>query len=287
MIFPKWLVDFYIRCTKENKKSVSKELTIDRHTENYKIPKTIRFPRPMVKKEYLGMEVFESASDGKCDLTLLYFHGGAYIHKFSPFHWKFLANIAKKTGCALVVPNYLMMPKWTAKISNEVTTNYYEAFTKTHDMSKVIIAGDSAGGGLSMVVLQRAIKMGLPIPSKAILISPWVDVTGGNPEKDSVDNMICYDMVSIYGEAWQKGLKDKDPFASPLYGDMTGLPKTDLWVGGNEVLLDDILSLYAKMKERNVDVELHFINNEGHVFPLYPTKNGKEARKQIAEFILK
>ena len=287
MNLPKWLVDFYIRCTKEKKKSISKELTTDRHTENYKLPKSIRFPRPMVKNEYLGMEVFESPSDGKCKYTLLYFHGGAYIHKFSPFHWKFLAKIAKMTGCALVVPNYLMMPKWTAKISNEITMNYYEAFCKTHDMSKVIIAGDSAGGGLSLVVLQRAIKMGLPIPGKAVLISPWVDVTGGNPEKERVDNMVSYDMVSLYGEAWQNGLKDKDPFASPLDGDMTGLPPTDLWVGGNEVLFYDITSLFQKMKEKGVEVTLHQNNSEGHVFPLYPTKNGAEARKEITEFILK
>ena len=287
MNLPKWLVDFYIRCTRETEKSSLKELTVDKHTENYKMPKTLRFPRPMVKNEYLGLEVFESPSDGKSEITLLYLHGGAYIHKFSRFHWKFLIEMAKKTGCALVVPNYLMMPKWTAKISNEITMNYYESFVKTHDMSKVIIAGDSAGGGLATVVIQRAIKMGLPTPCKAILISPWVDVTGGNPEKDKVDNMVNYKIVSVYGEAWQKGLKDKDPFASPLYGDMTGFPPVDLWIGGNEVLYDDVISLYEKMRDKGVKVKLHYIENEGHVFPLYPTKNGQKARKQIAEFILK
>ena len=287
MVFPKWLVDFYIRCTKETKKSVTKELTKDKKTENYKIPKSLKFPRPITKKEYFGMEVFESPSDGKCDLTILYFHGGAYIHKFSPFHWKFLIEMAKKTGCGLVVPNYLMMPKWTALSSNEVTMRFYEEFATTHDMSKVIIAGDSAGGGLALIVLQRAIKMGLPIPSKAVLLSPWVDVTGGDQSKDKVDNMICYDMVILYGLAWQKGMKNKDPFVSPLYGDMRGLPPVDLWVGENEVLGEDDLLLHQRMVEANVDVTLHHVKKEGHVFPLYPTKNGKQAREEIMEFILK
>lgn len=286
MILPKWLVDFYIRCTRENEKSCRKELTVDKHTENYTLPKRFKFPRPITKTEQLGIEVFEMPAESEDKPILLYLHGGAYIHPFSPFHWYFLIEIAKKTGCGLVVPNYLMMPKWTAKLSNEVTMNWYEEFVKTHDMSKVIIAGDSAGGGLSCVVIQRAIKIGLPIPSKAILISPWVDVTGGNPEKDKVDNMIDYKKVSVYGEAWQKGMKDKDPFASPLYGDMKGFPKTDLWIGGNEVLYDDVISLYDKLKEKNINVNLHYEENEGHVFPLYPTKCGKKSREEIAKFIL-
>lgn len=285
MIFPKWLTDFYIRKTKETSQSAEKELTVDKHTENYNLPRYLRFPRPMIKKEYLGIEVFEMPASSEDKPTLMYFHGGAYIHSFSYFHWKFLKEIAKETGCGLVVPNYLMLPKWTAKISNEVTINWYEEFSKTHDMSKVIIAGDSAGGGLALVVLQRAIRIGLPIPSKAILLSPWVDVTGGNPDKR--DNMIDFNIVSIYGEAWQKGMKDKDPFASPLYGDMKGLPPVSLYLGGNEVLYDDVMSLFDKMKEKEVDVVLHYIEDEGHVFPLYPTKNGKRARQEIAELILK
>ena len=287
MNLPKWLVDFYIRCTRETEKSSLKQLSIDKHTENYSIPKHLKFPRPIEKKEMLGIEVFESPGANEDSPILLYLHGGAYIHPFSPFHWKFLIEMAKVTGCALVVPNYLMMPKWTAKISNEVTMNWYEEFSKTHDMSKVIIAGDSAGGGLACVVLQRAIKIGLPIPQKAILISPWVDVTGGSEAKSKVDNMINYKMVAVYGEAWQKGIKDKDPFASPLYGDFAKFPQTLLFIGGNEVLYDDVMSMYQKMVDKNIDVKLSYIENEGHVFPLYPTRNGAASRKQAAEFILK
>ena len=287
MNLPKWLVDFYIRVTRESEKSCLKELTIDRNTEHYKLPKSVKFPRPIIKKEIGDLEVFEYPSDGKTNITLLYFHGGAYIHPFSIFHWKFLVKISKKTGCKIVAPNYLMMPKYTAATSNEITMKFYEEFCKTHDMKNVVIAGDSAGGGLSAVVIQQAIKRGLKVPSKAILISPWVDVTGGNPEKTKVDNMIHYKMVSVYGNAWQKGLKDKDPLASPLYGDMESFPKTDLWIGGNEVLYDDVISLYEKMKNAKVDVKLHYIKNEGHVFPLYPTKNGENAVNEIAEFILK
>ena len=285
MIFPKWIVDLFLRCTKETEKSCLKELKKDRHTENYKMPKTLKFSRPIVKNEYSGLEVFESPSDGNSEITLLYLHGGAYIHKFSIFHWKFLIEMAKKTGCALAVPNYLMLPKWTAKISNEITMNFYESFTKTHDMNKVIIAGDSAGGGLATVIIQRAIKMGLPIPQQAILLSPWVDVTGGNPKKDKIDKMISTKMAKIYGEAWQNGLKDKDPFASPLYGEMAGFPYVDLYLGGNEILYDDVISLYDKMRYQCVEVKLHFIENEGHVYPLYPTKNGQRARREIADLI--
>ena len=285
MNYPKWIVDLYLKITKKNNHSAKKELTVDNHTENYEMPKSFKFPRPMTKNTYLGIEVFESPSDGKNDLTVLYFHGGAYIHPFSKYHWKFLIEIAKKTGCALVVPNYLKLPKWSAKTSNEVTMNFYELFTKTHDMSKVIIAGDSSGGGLAIVIMQRAIKMGLPIPNKAVLISPWVDVTGGNPNKNKDDHLVDYNQVIILGRAWQKGMRDKDPFVSPLYGDMKGLPTIDLWMGKNEILYDDLMSFNKKLVDAGVDVRLHYNEKEGHVFPLYPTKNGQKARDENVDFI--
>ena len=288
MSWPKLIVDLFVRFTSETRKKNLKELSIDRHTENYTMPKSLKFPRPIEKKEFMGMEFFESPSDGKSDITLLYLHGGAYIHQFSKYHWKFLIEMAKKTGCALVVPNYFMLPKYTAKISNEITMNFYENFTKTHYMGKVVIAGDSAGGGLASIIIQRAIKMGLPIPYKAVLISPWVDITGGNPKKNKVDNMIRCEKARAYGEAWQKGFKkDKDPFVSPLYGEMNGFPPVDLWVGGNKVLYEDINMFYGKMVDGGVDVHIHYIENEGHVFPLYPTRNGKRARKEIADYIVK
>ena len=193
--------------------------------------------------------------------------------------------MAQKTGCGLVIPNYLMMPKWTAKASNEITIKFYEEFSKTHDMSKVIIGGDSSGGGLAVVVLQNAIKMNLKIPKKAFLLSPWVDVTGGNPKKSKIDNMIDYDCLLFYGKIWQKGYKNKDPFVSPLYGDFSYFPETDIWLDENEVLFDDIKTMYNKMIDKNIKVHLHYGNNEGHAFPLYSKNIGKKSREEIAKFI--
>lgn len=261
------------------------------NTENkmyYEIPKGIKFPRKMEKRLYGGMEVFESPASEDSKTTLLYIHGGAYFANFLFYHWKFLSEVATKTGCAISAPNYPLTPNYSWKESHQMMMNFYKQFVKTHDMKKVIIGGDSAGGGYVVSLLQQAIDLGLPLPSKMFLLSPWVDVGGGDKSMDKKDAMIEYDALKVYGEAWAKGTSTKDPIVSPLYGDMHGLPTTGLWVGTWEVLFKDCMTLCDKLRATGVKVDLHIGEKMGHVFPLYPwMREAKQAKEEIMEFIEK
>lgn len=277
------IISAYIRAIRMTVKSATNDINDETDKMHYDIPSNIKFPRPVIKRMCGEMEIFEAPSDGKSELTFIYIHGGAYNHQFTPYHWKFLADIAEQTGCAFTTPNYPMTPKYTWKESHEMVMNYYKEFVQNHDMNKVIIGGDSAGGGFVLSLLQQAKTLGLPLPAKMVLISPYVDITRG---VDKYDAMIECNALLVYGKAWANGLDLQDPIVSPYYGDMKDLPKTSLWIGTWEVLYEENVKLCEKLKESGVEVEFHVGEEMGHVYPLYPISEAESARKEIVKFML-
>ena len=148
-------------------------------------------------------------------------------------------------------------------------------------MSKVIIGGDSAGGGFVLSLLQQVIELKLPIPIKMVLLSTYVDIEG--VERD--DSMLEINALLVFGKAWANGLPLNDPRVSPLYGSMKGLPKTSLWVGTWEILYEECIKVCDKMKNSGVDVDLNIGETMGYVYPLYPIPEAEKAREEIAKFI--
>jgi len=282
--FKSIMLSVYLRSKKMTDKGATEELKENTDKMHYEIEKDIKFPRSVTKKLYKEMEVFESSGDGKSELTFMYIHGGVYCHQFSKFHWNFLANIAERTGCAFITPNYPMIPKYTYKESFPMVIDFYKEFIKNNDMNKVIIGGDCAGSGLVLSLLQQAKLLGLPLPIKMVLLSPYVDITGAVEREE--DSMLEKNALLVYGKAWANELDLKDPRVSPLNGDMKGLPKTFLWVGTWEILYEECIKAYEKMKDSGVEVELHVGEKMGHVYPLYPISEADEAREKIAKFIL-
>lgn len=273
----------FLRANRLDTENAKKNLKDETDKMHYDIPKDIKFPRPVTKRICGKMEIFESPGDGKSELTLIYIHGGAYCYQFQSVHWTFLAYISEKTGCSFSAPNYPLTPKYTWKESHPMVIDYYKEFVKSHDMSKVIIGGDSAGGGYALTLLQQAKALGLPLPSKMFLLSPYVDIAGA-VDKD-IDPILEYGGILAYGKAWANNLDLKDPRVSPYYGEMKGLPKTSIWVGTNEILYEEIIKTYEKMKESGVDIQLHEGKDLPHAYPLYPIKEADSPKEEIVNFI--
>ena len=145
--------------------------------------------------------------------------------------------------------------------------------------------GDSAGGGFTLALTQELKADSIDLPRQLVLISPWVDVIGGNDELQKYDTFLFMKVLRHVGEDWAGELDPRNPIVSPLYGDMQGLPPTDLYTGTWEVLYTDIIKTYDKMKAAGVDARLHVKEKMGHVYPLWPCPEGKEAREEIANII--
>ena len=251
------------------------------------IPDRVEFPREVTQYRVGHMQVFESAPLDDSKPVLLYIHGGAYYLNFSALHWKAMTEWAKMTGCGIVAPNYPLLYQYTAKDAHSLMLQLYRQLLERFPAQRLIIAGDSAGGGFSLALTQELKADSIDLPSRLILISPWVDVTGGDDTLQEYDTFLNNEVLRHVGADWAGELDPRDPIVSPLYGDMQSLPPTDLYTGTWEVFYTDIVKTYDKMKAAGVDVRLHTKEKMGHVYPLWPCPEGKEARKMIAEIISK
>ena len=261
-----------------------KSETTDKST--VEIPEDVKFPREVTEYRVGHMQVFESPAEDDTKPILLYIHGGAYVNNFAPLHWKTMAEWAKATGCGIVTPNYPLLFRYTAKEAHQLMLQLYQQLLQRYPASRIIVAGDSAGGGFTLALAQQLKADSIDLPSHLVLISPWVDVTGGDDALQEYDTFLNNEVLRHIGADWAADLDPRDPIISPLYGDMQGLPPTDLFTGTWEVFFTDIVVAYNKMRAAGVDARIHVKEKMGHVYPLWPCPEGKAARKEIAEIIL-
>lgn len=130
------------------------------------LPADTNFPRPVSESRYDGMQVFEMAPADDSRPVLFYLHGGAYIHNFDKNHWKSLADIARQTGCGLVAPNYPLLPLHTATEAHRLVLGLYADLVSRVPGRRIVVAGDSAGGGFALALALEARDAGLPLPAR-------------------------------------------------------------------------------------------------------------------------
>ena len=205
--------------------------------------------------------------------VILYLHGGGYAIGSKQTHRSLVGQIAKKAGyCALLV-EYRLAPEdpYPAALDDAIAA-YRWLLETGHDPNDIVIAGDSAGGGLSLATMLQMRDEGLPMPACSALIAPWVDLT---ISQDSVYNHIDRSPMLFLREmkTWARnyaGIYPLDhPKVSPMYADLSGLPPMLIQVSDSEVLVDEDTILAAKAKEAGVDVTFQQFNGLIHVWHVY------------------
>lgn len=258
----------------------------EENSREYELPGSIVTSRS-TSKEQFGMKVYYLCPKHKqSEQRVLYLHGGGYIHQPSVFHWRFLNKLVRETGMEFIVPIYPKTPEHTYDVAYEAVQALYKELTK--DDKNIVIMGDSAGGGLTLGLTQWLKQAGLPLPKCQIVISPWLDISLSNPEikeYEEAEPMLKADNLKIIGKIWS-GDADPDYYkVSPMYGDLSGLPKVYLYVGTREIILPDARKYADLLEAAGADYEYYEYAMQNHVFPLYPIKEGIEARKEIQEIL--
>ena len=249
------------------------------------VPAGIKFPRPLREFRVDGMQVFEADPADDSKPVLMYLHGGGYCHNFAKQHWKALAEWADEAGCGIVAPNYPLLPLHTAAEAHPPVMALYQQLLGRYPAARIVIAGDSAGGGFTLALAQEIRDASIDLPRHLVLIAPWVDILGGDPSIQKHDNWLKVEALPLFGRDWAASIDPKAPMVSPLYGDMEGLPPTDIYAGTWDVLYTDVIKAHDKMKAAGVDVRLREGEKMDHVYPILPTPEGKAARKEIAEIL--
>lgn len=203
--------------------------------------------------------------------VLLYFHGGGYVAGSVASHRGMLGHLAKAVGCRVFAAEYALAPEHPHPAPvNDAAAAYRGLLAQGFQADRIALGGDSAGGGLTMACLLALKAGGDPMPAAAVTISPWVDVefTGESMvTRASVDPMISPGSISNISKLFLGPDGDpKDPLASPLLGDLTGLPPVLIHVGDHEVLLDDSTRMAEKIKAGGGEAELDIWPEMIHVW---------------------
>lgn len=231
-----------------------------------------------------------TAPNADADKALLYLHGGGYVTGSIASHRGMAANLSRATGCRALIIDYRLAPEhpYPAQIE-DAHTAYRWLLNGGIDASSIIVAGDSAGGGLTVATLLAARDAGDPLPAAGVCISPWVDMEGigdSMTSKAGEDPMVTHAGLLEMASHFLGGADPRAPLAAPLYADLAGLPPLLIIVGTAEVLLDDAVRLHEKALAAGVDSALQKWDEMVHIWPWFAPflPEGQAAIERIGEF---
>lgn len=223
--------------------------------------------------------------------TVLYLHGGGYVIGSLNTHRRLAYDMSAAADARVLVIDYRMGPEnpFPAAIDDAVAA-YQWLLGQGIAVSNIAISGDSAGGGLTMATLLKLKQDGIAMPACAVPISPWVDLEGVGETMttlDAVDPMVRKPGLLRMADFYLNGADAKNPLASPMHGDLSGLPPLLIQVGTRETLLDDARRLHRKALADGVQSSLEEAGGMIHVWHLFAPmlSEGRDAIGRAGAFI--
>ena len=245
-----------------------------------KAPEEVQIDCNLETEEFIGRKVFiiTPKNEQKSEKVILYLHGGSYVAETSSNHWKFLEKLVKDTNATIILPDYPLTPKYTYKDVFTMITPLYKEIIEEVSTDNLILMGDSAGGGMSLALLERLSEENIEMPYKTILMSPWLDVRLENPEIDNVqkyDKDLNKESLKIAGIAYA-GKDGIDSYlVNPIDGDLSKLKNITIFTGTYDILNPDVHALEEKANEVNVSLEIKEYEGAGHIW-FINNNSGKE-----------
>ncbi|MDP6343509.1 MAG: alpha/beta hydrolase [Alphaproteobacteria bacterium] len=238
-----------------------------------------------VPAEWVAAPGTDSAS------VLLYLHGGGYAFCGPASHRLLSYNLSAAADVRCLLLDYRLAPEhpYPAAVEDAVVA-YRWLLAQGVNPKHITVAGDSAGGGLTVALMLRLRELGIDLPAAGACLSPWTDlaITGNSIETlAEVDPLVRRDGLERC-VGWYLGDGDPtDPLASPLYGELAGLPPLLIQVGSDEVLLDDALRLAERARAAGVAVDYRCWEEMFHVWHLYAPmlSEGREAIADVGNFL--
>ena len=224
----------------------------------------------------------------RTDLVVLYLHGGGYCFASPQTHRQLTSAMAKQARAQVWALDYRLAPENPYPAALEDAVAAYRFLTKTYPDKRILLTGDSAGGGLALATAVAIRDLGRG--AALVLFSPWTDLanTGASNEVNAqtcamFTPQIMRDVAALYC-----GQTDpRDPGASPLYADLHGLPPMLIFASCDEILLDDSRRLADRARAQGCSVELHIVAGMPHVWPMFARvlPEGRTALVQVGEFV--
>ena len=259
-----------------------------RKTEDYHPPAPLKARLDITETNVDGFPAYEIAPKPGERRRILYMHGGAYVFEITSYHWGLIAEMAERLGFGITVPIYPIAPEHNFHDMFGMVGDVYRRMLEETDPEDIVFMGDSAGGNMAVVLTMMAAEQGLPLPSRHVLISPGLDVSLANPEVFEAERHDPWLGIPGGLEAvrlYSAGFNRDDWHISPLYGDLSVLPKTLLLTGSHDMLTPDNLIFAQKARAAGVEVDVVYEEGMFHVWPLIEMPETRRARDSIVAFL--
>jgi epsilon-lactone hydrolase len=200
--------------------------------------------------------------------AVLYLHGGAYCVGSHVTHRSVTSHLGRRTGASIFVADYRLAPEHPCPAAVDDAVAAYRGLREQGwAPSQIAFVGDSAGGGLTLATALKLRELGEPLPAALVVFSPWVDL--GHPDRGTPppgEIIISLPWVHECARLYLAGRDARDPLASPIHGDLRGLPPTLIQAGQDEILLQDSRQLHAALVAAHVPAQLQEYPRRWHVF---------------------
>ena len=267
----------------------------DANEQRYSVPKALDFHYkmlgfrvPIEETEVGGAQVFRLNRHDINDRAVIYLHGGSFLSQPTSSHWHFIDTVARKTRAEFIVPLYPLAPVHHFEEAFSLVEQVYDEVVAKYGANNVTLMGDEAGGGLAAGFAEYLATQGKPQPTNLILISPWVDLSLGNPlvnelqPKDPI--LSAYGMRKV-GKLWAGNLDLNDYRLSPINGEVRNLRNILVFAGTREILYPDARLFCERARAAGVHAE--FVGGRGlnSNFPLDPLPEATKAIEKISAAI--
>ena len=260
-----------------------------RRTKLNYIPLALYLKNDLTQLEIQGRNVYKIVpKELETDYHVVFFHGGGYAHESSINHFLMINKFVNKAGCRVTFVEYPLVPEANVYKTLDMVTETYELLIKTHPDHRFILMGDSAGGGLALVLSMLIKQKKLKQPEKLILISPWLDIGMTNPEipkYDEKDLILNLDALDDVGSRYAADIPKDDFRVSPIYGDLNELGDIFLLYGSDEVLKPDCDKLCSMNHLKGTRIQCSLYEGMQHDWVVMPLPEQEDALDEIIAFL--
>lgn len=286
------LVFFIIKLLMGRKMKATASFTNpERKSDAYRVPRKLAhdFDVDTVSLDHRVVHTLAPRNGVKDGKHIVYLHGGYYIHQPQKPHWWFAEEVLKETGARFTLVEYPLAPENnhhdTVQHVVKVTENLREKFPD----DELILSGDSAGGGLSIALVQELLSNNKPQPfTKLALICPWLDPTRLDwmpPAAVKDELILSVEGGKLAAEAYAGPDSIAHPHVAPLKGGFDGFPEVAVWMGGRELFFSELELFLQKLEAAKVDYHAYVAKEMVHVYPILGIPESHWAINQYGHFI--
>lgn len=225
--------------------------------------------------------------DARHEGVILYLHGGGYTCGSLDYALGFGSILAAECGIRVFCAAYRLAPEnpYPAALDDALEA-YQSLLSRGYKAHQIVLCGESAGGGLIYALCLKLKALHIPLPCALIGISPWTDLCASGAsyaQNRDVDPSMTLERLQFFAQCYTAD--PSDPFVSPLYGDLTAMPPSLLFVGGDEIMLDDARLLHEKLQSCGCDSRLIVAPHMWHAYVLYYLKENRSDFIEINSFL--